>query len=131
MSQQSPNGPPYVAPPPPGGATITTVYLGRQVNAYAVFEPEIESFSTLNTIATVAISLASGFISMAIGIEANAAFAKDMTPAGEIMAYFVAPGLVILGVIAGVVAGKSIASRRTAWQAVKAQSKARTQEGQV
>jgi hypothetical protein len=105
------------------GATISTAYVGRQVKAYAVFDSEVSTLSTLNAISTVCVGLTSGFMSLALGILANAAFAERETPAGSIMVKFVVPALFVLALIAFLIAIMAIRHRRESWKAVQTESK--------
>ncbi len=84
----------------PIGATITTAYVARSVRAFAVLESEVHTLSFFNTLAATLFSVASAFLSFAVGIWSNAAFTDKATPAGAILAKVGAPVLCVLAVVA-------------------------------
>ena len=83
----------------PGGATVKTTYVERQVRAFAVFETEVDALSSLNAQATVFFSVASATLSFAVGIWTNAAFSSNPTPEATIASRMVAPVIALISVI--------------------------------
>lgn len=81
------------------GATIKTVYVERQVKAYAFLETEVDTLSYLNMQATIFYSVGAGLFSLALGIWTGALFADTLTPEGMIASKFVAPLLCILAAV--------------------------------
>lgn len=90
---------PQVAIESSRGATITTVYTGRQVKVLVVLETEIDSLAMFNTLTTLSISVGISLISLAVGIWATGGFSKELTPEGYVLSHFVGPSLCALGVL--------------------------------
>ena len=107
------------------GAVVTTTYVERQMKAYAVYEDEVSSLSYLNTQSTIFFMVASSLVSFALGIWTNAAFATDLTPAGEIASKLVAWVLCVLGFVFFGLGGHAIYKRHTAWKKVVQGSRSR------
>lgn len=105
------------------GATITTVYTGRQVKVLVVLETEIDSFAMFNTVTTLLISFGFSLISLAVGIWATGAFSKELTPAGNVLSHFVGPFLFFVGLLAFLVALWSHRKRKATLNAIRSASK--------
>jgi hypothetical protein len=108
------------------GATITTVYVTRQVKAFAVYEAEIESLSSLNAQATAFLSLGAAFLSYAVGIWTNASFATQLTPAGELANSAVAPGFVLVAGVFFWLAWNAWLKRQRTLADIRGQSRSET-----
>ena len=111
--------------PEGSGATILTSYTERKVQAFPIFETELESLSFLNGLVLAFSSVASALLAFAVGIWTNAAFAERVTPEGAIMANIVAPGLCCLALISYGLAFWAYKRRSSTWQKVKNQSSSR------
>jgi hypothetical protein len=118
MADTSPN----LSTEVPRGAVISTVYARRDVKAYPVFQSEVRSFSTFNTLEKVAFSAAASFVSLAGGIWINASFTGTPTPEGTILSRVVAPGLCGLALIALILAILAIRLRKSVWLAIDKES---------
>ncbi|MGO9991327.1 MAG: hypothetical protein ACLPTF_02285 [Steroidobacteraceae bacterium] len=108
------------------GATITTVYVERQVKAFSVFETELDVLSSLNAQATVFFSVGSAFITYAVGIWTNSSFATQLTPEGKLANEFVAPGLVFISIVFYSLAIMAWWKRRRTLGDIRRQSKSAT-----
>lgn len=106
----------------PSGATMRPQYMGRTMTTYPVSEPEMDQISMLSAQVTVRFSVASFLLALAAGIWTNAVFATEMTAAGQLASYFVAPLLLLFSVgyaIGGFMARRS---RTSAWGRIKSDS---------
>jgi membrane protein DedA with SNARE-associated domain len=108
------------------GATVETVYVKRQIVAYAVFETEVASISSLNAQTTVFFSIASALVSFAAGIWANALFSEKLTAAGEVAAYIGAPLLVVIAVVFAGLGYHAFKTRKSQVEDIRRQSEAKT-----
>lgn len=108
------------------GATILTAYTEREVKAFPIFENELESLSFLNTMTLVFFSVGSAFVSFAIGIWTNAAFADKLTPEGIVAAKYGAPLLCVLSLAAYVLGIIAMFSRSSQWAKIKAHATTKT-----
>lgn len=66
---------------------------------FPVAEHELEALTTMNTLHTVLLTLASGFISLAIGIWITNAFTEKVTPEGSVLSSVGAWILILLGAL--------------------------------
>jgi hypothetical protein len=105
------------------GATVTPLYVQREMKVYAVHEHEIHSISMFNTLAAVFFALASFIASAGLSIWTNRMFYTELTPAGIIGANYVAPGLLLLAVIFVMVGAFAIRKRESTWKAIKKESR--------
>jgi hypothetical protein len=107
----------------PSGAAISPDYTIRKVKIYAVFESEIRSFGTFNTLEKLAFSAASGLASLAAAIWINAAFAGSATTAGTILSWVVAPVFCALALAALLSAKWAMRQRKSVWLAIDRESR--------
>ncbi len=115
----------YKSSPPsdnPSGATIVTAYARRRVQAYPVFESEIRSISTLNTLSAVCFSVMSAFISFAVAIWVTALFVQKPPPEGIILSEVAAPACCVVAVVAAGLGIWAIYSRSNAWKDIRRES---------
>jgi hypothetical protein len=112
----------------PRGAVISTVYTRREVKAYPVFQSEVRSFSTFNTLEKVAYSASASFVSLAAGIWINASFSGAPTPEGAILSHLVAPGLCGLSIITLGLAFMANRLRKSVWVTIDRESKSETEQ---
>jgi polyferredoxin len=112
-----------ISTPSPPGATVTTVYLEREVKAYAVQEHELETLSMMNTLASVFFATSAFLLSAAISVWINALFYEAMPPKAEVANKYAAPIVFFLGGIflsLGVWANRK---RASTWNVIKGQTK--------
>lgn len=112
----------YKSSPPsdnPSGATIVTAYARRRVSAYPVFENEIRSISTFNSLSIVCFSIMSAFVSFAVGIWVNAFFVENPPPEGRVLSHLGAPACCVVAAIAGGLGIWAIRSRSNAWKDIR------------
>lgn len=95
----------------------------REVRAYPIFETELNSIAFLNTVSIVFFSVGSAFISFAIGIWTNAAFAERLTPEGVVLSKIGGPALCIAAALCYGLAIWALVTRRSEWQKIKDASK--------
>ena len=107
----------------PGGATITTAYVGREVKVFGVFETEIDTLSSLNAQSTLFYALSSALASFAVGIWTNAVFYERLTPAGQFATGVGAPILMLIGVVLFIVATNAWWKRKSTIASIKSQSR--------
>jgi hypothetical protein len=115
----------YKSSPPsdnPSGATIVTAYARRRVQAYPVFENEIRSISTLNSLSAVFFSIMSAFISFAVGIWVNALFVQNPPPEGKLLSEVAAPACCVAAVVAACLGIWAVCSRSNAWKDIRRES---------
>ena len=114
MSAQAPDSP-DIASQNPLGATITTAYTGRIVKVIALLNSELETISSLNTQATIYISVASSLIALAAGVWVTAGFTpiSALPPAGILLMNIGAPVLVFLGIVFVALACLAFRSKRS------------------
>jgi hypothetical protein len=58
----------------PAGATVTAIYLERQVYAYAIQEHEVETLSMMSTLSSAFFALSAFLASAAVSVWVNALF---------------------------------------------------------
>ena len=106
----------------PMGATLRPLYMGRVMNTYPVSDSEMEKISSLNGQITARFSVASFLLALAAGIWTAYIFTTEMTPAGTLASYYVAPLLLLFAIgysVAGLVARHS---RNSEWNRIKDES---------
>ena len=107
----------------PPGATVTTVYLEREVKAYAVQEHELETLSMMNSLASAFFAISAFLLSAAISVWVNALFYETMPPRAEVANKYVAPGVLILGLIFVLLGVWANYKRASTWKTIKGQTK--------
>jgi O-antigen/teichoic acid export membrane protein len=107
------------------GAIVQTMYVERQMRAYAVYHDEVSSLSYLNTQATLFFTIASSLFSFAVSIWTNAIFYTGLTAAGEVATKYVSWGLLILGAVFICLGSHALYSRKRSWSAIIQGSRAR------
>lgn len=107
-----------------GGATLTTKYAGREVRVWAVLDTEVRELSSLNTTAAIYCSVASGLVSLALGIWISAMFSSQLTAEGRVACIALAPVLVVLGVVASFLARNALKRRHGILKDIEVNSKA-------
>ncbi len=93
------------------------------MKAYPVFQSEVRSFTTFNTLEKVAYSASASFVSLAVGIWINASFSGAPTPEGTVLSHVVAPGLCGLSLVAVGLAILANRLRKSVWTAIDRESK--------
>jgi hypothetical protein len=96
------------------------------VRVYGIFESEVTSISMMNSLATLAFSGASAFLSFAVAIWTNATFYQTLTPEAVVLSHLVAPGLCVLSVVGYGLGASALISRRGTWRAIQRESRSRT-----
>jgi hypothetical protein len=115
----------FQASPPsdnPSGATIITAYARRRVSAYPVFENEIQSISTFNSLSSVCFSVMSAFISFAVAIWVSSLFVEKPPAEGVILSHVVAPACCVGAFVAACLGFWAIRSRSNTWQNIRRDS---------
>lgn len=105
------------------GATVTPLYVQRQMKVYAIHGHEIDSLSMFNATATACFTLAAFVGSAALSIWINRIFYTELTPAGIVASYYVAPGLCLLAAVFVIVGIVAICKRRSTWRTIKSESR--------
>ena len=105
------------------GSTVRSLYVEREVKVFAVQENEFNSLSNMSTFATLMYTLASVLFAYAISIWSNAVFYDKLTPAGIVATKFIAPGLVLLGLVFLVAAITATVKRSGLWRTIKRESR--------
>jgi hypothetical protein len=106
----------FQASPPsdnPSGATIVTAYARRRVRAYPVFENEIRSISTFNSLSSICFSFMSAFVSFAVAIWVSALFVDKPPAEGVILSHVVAPACCVGAVVAACLADRAETARNS------------------
>ena len=104
------------------GAMVENLYVKRTVRVLAVHQHEVHSISFMNTLATVAFSVASAFIGFGAGILTNAAFADTMTPLATAAMELGAPLCFASAIIAIVLGCIALAKRKSTLTQIEEQS---------
>jgi hypothetical protein len=99
MANSAPLPTPSISVQSPSGATVTTVYLEREVKAYAIQEHEFETLSMMNSLSSAFFAIGAFLLSAAISVWVNALFYETMPPTAEVAYKYVAPGVFVLGFI--------------------------------
>jgi hypothetical protein len=106
------------------GATVTPLYVKRQMKVYAIHGHEIDTLSLFNATATTCFTIAAFIASAGLSIWINRIFYADLTPAGIVASYYVAPGLIVLALIFVIIGIVAICKRRSTWNMIKSESRA-------
>jgi hypothetical protein len=96
------------------------------MKAFAIFEVEMDSLSSLNSQAMAFFSLGSAFFSYAFAIWANASFATALTPTGELAKKFAAPALLVISIVFLLLANSARVKRKRTIEEIKGKSKSET-----
>jgi hypothetical protein len=89
------------------------------MTTYPISEPEMEQISSLNAQVTVRFSVASLLLGLSASIWTNAIFVTEMTAAGQLASYYLAPILLVFAAgyaVAGYLARRN---RASAWEKIK------------
>jgi hypothetical protein len=105
------------------GATVTPLYVQRQMKVYAIHGHEIDTISVFNTTSTACLMLASFVASAAFSIWINRIFYAELTPAGVVASNYVAPGLLMLAAAFAIVAIVAIRKGKSTWKRIKDESR--------
>ena len=105
------------------GAKVTTVYVARQMKAFAIHEYEIDSIGVNNSLASIFFSLGSAAFALATGIWINTCFTEKLTPPAEIMSKFVAPVCLVGCVVFLFLGGWALRKRTAIWERIREESK--------
>jgi hypothetical protein len=106
----------------PLGATVRPIYMGRSVNTYPVSEAELRIISSLNSQVTARLSIATLLLGLAVSFWANAVFYTNLTPAGIVATYYLAPLLLVGSVGFGIAGWFARRSRSGEWDRIKSES---------
>lgn len=104
------------------GASVQPFYVQRTMKVYAINEHEVQTLSSLNAQATVFFSLGSFFLSAALGIWTNAAFATEPSAMSQVANMFIAPGCLVVAVAFMILGWVAMRSRNSTWQTIKNES---------
>jgi len=105
------------------GATVTPLYVQRQMKVYAIHGHEIDTLSMFNAAATVCFSVASFIGSAAVSIWVNRIFYTQLTPEAAVATIYVAPGLLLLAVVFIGLGIYAMRRRKSTWQTIKDESR--------
>lgn len=105
------------------GATVTPLYVQRQMKVYAIHGHEIDSISMFNATATACFTLAAFIGGAALSIWINRIFYTELTPAGIVASSYVAPGLLLLSAVFVIVGIIAIVKRQSSWRTIKSESR--------
>jgi ABC-type sugar transport system permease subunit len=111
--------------PPFTGSVVRSSYVERHLTVYGIHEYEAESLSNLSTVATLAFSLGSLFLSVPIGIYISWAFADHLSARAGFTTELVAPAFLVATVIFYFFGAVFLYQRRGLWDRIKDQSVAR------
>ena len=104
------------------GALVVPHYVGRKMTFYAIQENEMKASSFANTLVMISFSVASGLLTLGIGIRIEAQFQNTISPTGLVLDGFVAPGLWIASLIGYVVGGLALHYRSSIIRTIKRES---------
>jgi hypothetical protein len=107
----------------PVGATVTTVYLEREVKAYAIQGHELETLSMMGTLAGTFFAIGAFLLSAAIGVWVNSIFYTSMPPMAEVAYKYVAPGIIVLSFIFFIMGVWALRRRASTWKTIRRQTK--------
>jgi nitrate reductase gamma subunit len=105
------------------GALVENLYVRRTVRVLAVHEHEVQDISFMNTLATVAFSVAGTFLGFAVGILTNAAFVDKMTATAKAALMIGVPLCVVVAIIAVALGLVSLGRRKSTLQQIRQQSR--------
>lgn len=104
------------------GVQVNNLYTQRRIKYYAITESEAVVLASENVNASVYFSLASFLVGIAISIWVNALFYTTVNASGELARSYVAPVLLLVGVVSLFM---GIAARRrgsSLWSEIKTAS---------
>ena len=104
------------------GALVVPHYVGRKMTFYAIQENEMKASAFANTLAMVVFSVASGLLTLGMGMWIEAQFQKNLSPVGEVLSAVVAPILWVLSVIGFLVGALALRYRSSLVKDIKAES---------
>jgi hypothetical protein len=104
------------------GAAVQNYYFTRSMNFFPVTDSEMDSFGSLNMEANICLAVGIGLISLAGGIAITHAFTEKTSAAENILCYFGAPLLIVLGMVALWACRKFTQRRDRLWAKVVASS---------
>jgi hypothetical protein len=107
----------------PSGATMQPRYMGRTMNTYPVSEPEMEQISSLSAQTTARFSIATFLIGIGASIWINATFYIDLTPEAKVMTNYVAPLLMLFGILSALSGCWAQYKRSDKWAKIKSESR--------
>ena len=109
------------------GSLYKTMSTEREVPIYAVSESDIDNIGRWSALATWGFSIGSAFLSFAVGIWTNFAFAdpNSLTAEAKVASAMVAPAFCLIAFVGIGIGLWSLVSRSRAWAAIKDQSKPR------
>jgi hypothetical protein len=122
-SDQAPHQPVSTSVNIPGGATVQSYYARRNMKIFPVADHELDAIMTMNNLHAILLTLASGFISLALGIWVTGMFAKDVTPEGEVLSKFGAWVLIGLGALCIGLCFWTRIKRKSIWDKIIEESK--------
>lgn len=106
------------------GAVVDTLYVRREVKAYALHESDVELLSDLGFQASSFFAATSFFAALALGIYTNAAFATGEVPAtGVILRDFCVPLLIGVAIVCGLIGVRALVKRDRKWSDIKKTSR--------
>ncbi|WNV10168.1 hypothetical protein [Tardiphaga sp. 709] len=103
----------------PSGATMQPRYMARTMTTYPISEPEMDQISSLSGQVTTRLSVATLLLGLATSIWTNAVFANEMTAAGQLATYYVAPVFIVFAIGYAVSAYWAHRKRTSAWEKIK------------
>jgi amino acid permease len=112
------------------GATVSNLYVQREVKVYGIHESEVDTLSYLNDQATIFFTTASFLGGVAITIWLNWAFAERATLTGDILTEYIAPLLLIISLVLLYVARSATKRRSSTWEEVKRGSRSTASQNQ-
>tara|TARA_R110002124_G_scaffold106443_5_gene258212 strand:- start:1672 stop:2046 length:375 start_codon:yes stop_codon:yes gene_type:complete len=102
------------------GAVVDTLYVRREVKAYALHESDVELLGHLGFQASSFFAAASFFAALALGILTNASFVTGEMPAtGLVLRNFGVPLLLFVAVVCGLMAFQALRKRGRKWKDIK------------
>lgn len=104
------------------GSTVEPAYVARQVKVYGVLEGEVSTISLFNTLATFFFSAGFSFVSMAVGIWADAAYVDNPAPAGLVLSHSGAPLLIVVAIACFGLAGWAVWNKGSLWKKIREES---------
>lgn len=111
------------------GALVVPHYVGRKMTFYAIQENEVKASSFANTLAMVAFSVASGLLTLGLGIWIEAQFQEKVSPAGMVLSDVVSPVLWGLSLIGFVMGALALRYRSSMMRVIKTESTVTKERG--
>ncbi|WP_157123770.1 hypothetical protein [Allosphingosinicella indica] len=118
-----------VPPLSPSGSTVSVVHTQREMNCYALFDSDLESLGTLNTVQSTCVGIASFTAALWLDLFKDSQLAGSVPPIAQEMLTVVQPILGVATVIAIMVALVFGLKKRSKLQQIKSQSKVVTSQG--